>query len=90
MARPSKESDPTKDPKFQGVVDHFLKTPPQPRTQKPRTKKEDHASHASMTLRLRIYEFIATPVHAWLWLCARFVGGDFKCGPVADPSESLE
>ena len=30
MAMTSKE-DPTKDPKFQGVVAHFLKTPPKPR-----------------------------------------------------------
>ncbi len=23
-------------------------------------------------------------------LCARLVGGEFKCGPVADPNDSLE
>ena len=31
------KDDPTKDPKFQGVVDHFLKTPPKPR-EKPKGK----------------------------------------------------
>ena len=45
---------------------------------------------ADMTTKLRIYEFLATPAHIWLWLCARLVGGKFKCGPVADPNDSLE
>lgn len=43
-----------------------------------------------MTLRLRIYEFLATPAHIWLWACARLVGGRFECGPVSDPSEQPE
>lgn len=43
-----------------------------------------------MTLRLRIYEFLATPAHAWLWICARLVGGEFTCGAVADPDDPLE
>ncbi len=36
------KSDPTKDPKFQGVVDHFLKTSPQPR--KAKSAKKDGAT----------------------------------------------
>ena len=44
----------------------------------------------SMIWRLRIYEFLALPAHAWLWLCARCVGGQFKCGPVDDPDDLLE
>ncbi len=31
MSDKSKKSDPTKDPKFQKVVQHFLKTPPNPK-----------------------------------------------------------
>ena len=27
---PDKKPDPTKDPQFRAVVDHFLKTPPKP------------------------------------------------------------
>ena len=34
----SKDTDPTKDLKFQSVVQHFLKTPPQPRKAKPPKK----------------------------------------------------
>ena len=33
-----KKSDPTKDAEFQGVVQHFLKTPPQPHTPKGKKK----------------------------------------------------
>ena len=28
-------------------------------------------------LRVRMYEFLATPAHIWLWLVARLVGGQF-------------
>ena len=49
-----------------------------------------NGGHSEMTWRLRVYEFLATPAHAWLWLCARFVGMRFECGPVADPNDSLE
>lgn len=31
-----------------------------------------------------IYEFIATPAHLWLWLCAKIVGWEFSCGPVEE------
>jgi hypothetical protein len=34
------DSDPTKDPKFKKVVDHFLKTPPKPH----KRKRDDEAS----------------------------------------------
>jgi len=34
----SPKTDPTKDPEFQGVIQHFLKTPPQPFT--PKAKKK--------------------------------------------------
>ena len=37
-----------------------------------------------MTLRLAIYEFLATPAHLWLWCCAWVCGGKFECGPVHD------
>jgi len=44
MAKAPKKIDPTKDPQFQSVVQHFLKTPPKPRkikpTQKPKPKKK--------------------------------------------------
>lgn len=43
-----------------------------------------------MTVRLRIYEFLATPAHLWLWVCAKLVGGEFKCAPVHDPDEALD
>jgi hypothetical protein len=33
-----KPPDPTKDPEFQGVVQHFLKTPPKPFTPKAKPK----------------------------------------------------
>ena len=33
---------------------------------------------------LRIYEVLAMPAHAWLWLCAKLVGCTFTCGPVND------
>jgi hypothetical protein len=42
--------------------------------------------------RLQVYEFLATPAHAWLWLAARLVGGRFECGPAledeATPNQS--
>ncbi len=44
----------------------------------------------SGTLRLRVYEFIATPAHAWLWLCGRVLGMRFECGPVADDEAALD
>ena len=31
--------------------------------------------------RLRLYEFLAAPAHAWLWCVARLLGGTFECGP---------
>ena len=43
-----------------------------------------------MTWRLRIYEFLATPAHIWLWLVARLVGCRFECGPVHDADEALK
>jgi len=36
------DSDPTKDPKFKQVVDHFLKTPPKPH----KRKKDKEATEA--------------------------------------------
>ena len=35
-----------------------------------------------MTLRLKIFEFLAMPAHIWLWVCAKLVGMTFTCGPV--------
>ena len=40
-----------------------------------------------MTFRLRIYEFLATPAHIWLWCCARICGGHFECGPVVNDGD---
>jgi len=34
------EPDPTKDPKFKQVVDHFLKTPPKPHAKKEPVKRQ--------------------------------------------------
>jgi len=36
----SDKPDPTKDPKFKQVVDHFLKTPPKPHTKKEPVKRQ--------------------------------------------------
>jgi len=36
----SDKSDPTKDPKFKQVVDHFLKTPPKPHAKKESVKRQ--------------------------------------------------
>jgi len=36
----SDNPDPTKDPKFKQVVDHFLKTPPKPHTKKEPVKRQ--------------------------------------------------
>ena len=41
-----KTPDPTKDPEFQGVIQHFLKTKPQPFTPKAK-KKPSRAKTAS-------------------------------------------
>ena len=35
-----------------------------------------------MTWRLRIFLFLAVPAHAWLWLSAKLVGGQFEQGPM--------
>jgi hypothetical protein len=43
-----------------------------------------------MTVRLRIYEFLATPAHIWLWICARLVGGRFECGPAIDADSNTD
>ena len=40
-----------------------------------------------MSVRLCIYEFLATPAHIWLWACGRLVGMRFECGPVDDTGE---
>jgi len=42
-----------------------------------------------MTIRVRIYEFLATPAHLWLSLCAWLTGLTFECGPVTDEDEEL-
>lgn len=42
------------------------------------------------TARLKIYEFLATPAHLWLWICARLVGAQFSCGPVEHQDYSLD
>ena len=42
------------------------------------------ADSREMTLRLRVYEFLATPAHLWLWCCGRLMGWRFECGPVDD------
>lgn len=34
--------------------------------------------------KMHIFEFIATPAHLWLWVCAKIVGWTFVCGPVED------
>jgi len=33
------------------------------------------------SLRVRIYEFLAAPAHAWLFVCAALVGFRLKFGP---------
>ncbi len=34
--------------------------------------------------RTAIFEFLAAPAHAWIWVCAKIVGWEFTCGPVDD------
>lgn len=38
-------------------------------------------------MRVRIFEFLATPAHLWLWVCARIVGWSFTCGPVDEDDD---
>ncbi len=38
------------------------------------------------TRRLRLYDVIAAPGYAWLWLCARLVGARTPYGP-PDPAD---
>ena len=44
----------------------------------------ENQGRGEVTLRLRVYEFIAMPAHAWLWLCGWVMGMRFECGPVTD------
>lgn len=39
---------------------------------------------------LIFYEFIATPAHLWLWVCAKMVGAEFECGPVDEEDYDSE
>ncbi len=41
--------------------------------------------HAS---RVRLYEFLATLAHGYLWLGARLLGGRLECGPVGEVPEA--
>ncbi len=44
----------------------------------------------NMTLRLRIFEFLATPGHAWLKVVAWLCGMTFEFGPVHGPDDPLD
>ena len=37
-----------------------------------------------MTLKLRLFEILATPAHLWLWIVAKICGMEFTCGPAND------
>lgn len=43
-----------------------------------------------MSYRMRIYEFIAAPAHAWLWLCGRLVGWSFEFGPTDEKGDFIK
>jgi len=43
-----------------------------------------------MTLRLRIFEFLAFPAHCWLWVVAKICGMSFECGPVDGPDGEID
>jgi len=48
MAKSPKKDDPTKDPKFQRVVQHFLHTPPKPKqggAKSPKRKKQKQSEN---------------------------------------------
>ena len=36
----------------------------------------------SPTWRIRVYEFLAAPAHAWLMICAAILGLRLKFGPI--------
>ena len=38
-------------------------------------------------LRIAIFEFPAWPGHAWIWLCAKIVGGTYYFGPWHDEDD---
>ena len=40
-----------------------------------------------MTLRLRIFEIIASPANVWLGVCAWLCGYTFRFGPVDDDDD---
>ena len=50
----------------------------------------NEAVRDAVTFRLRVYQFLALPAHAWLWVSARLCGMRFECGPVSDPADPLE
>lgn len=37
-----------------------------------------------MSIRLKVWEFLAAPGFAWLWVCAKLCGYRFQCGPADD------
>lgn len=43
-----------------------------------------------MTLRLRVFEFLAFSAHLWLHAVARLCGMRFECGPVHHPDDPLD
>ncbi len=44
-------------------------------------------SKTRISVRVRLYEFLALPAHLWLWCCGRLFGWRFEWGPVDDTGE---
>lgn len=42
-----------------------------------------------MTIRLKVYEFLAFPAHCWLHMAAWVAGGKFECRPVNSEDDQL-
>lgn len=38
----------------------------------------------SNKFKLGLFEFLAAPAHAWIWVCSWLVGWTFEFGPVED------
>ena len=37
-----------------------------------------------------MFDVLAAPAHAWLWICARLCGSTFEYGPVEDDDDEDE
>ena len=45
---------------------------------------------STMTVRLRLFEFLAFPAHCYLWLVSMHCGYELSCGPVGGPDDEID